>query len=728
MKQELGEIAWSIVTGLHSEIVSASSFSTLETTEAARIASLSYVISASRHDIDTGFSQISYEAERLGISFDIISDIIQTGLESYKGPLLADIEISDLITLLGLIHSIGSYHLPLQHDQGTSQRPLGAYYTPQRIAEYIISLTLTPTLDRLAKSVSKTDISPLQQILSLRTLDPACGPGVFLVSAMNTFVKAMENGIRFARKLGVTDATLEEAGILNYLHTIRRNLYGVDVDAGALEVTDVSLSLLSKSTDDSSFGTSLKQGNSLISLKGLNGKQSHGHYFSNTATRLPFEWPDEFVEVLRSGGFDFVVMNPPYERLKPNLAEFLRERILSGDRKIHLEEFKTYKDQLKEDLEYFRQSGEYQLGNKYSIDVYRLFIERAIQLSREGGKIGFIVPSTILGDLSAYPLRKSIILENKLQTVTDFVETSRLFDGVTQSVSVLSLQKGGTTTSFQGQFGLKDIDEVASRKRVRIQTKRIESVVGPFLSIPQVNTGSWTLLDKMHKHPTIASVEWLSVKRGELDLTLNRSCIIPNETSFRLIRGTNISRYSLLPKSTRTPEFVDIEKLRETLGSSSRIDHINKPRIACQQVSNRTQRWRLKFANVPSGVVLANSCNYLLLTKGTSKVRLSFIMSILNSELMNWRFGLTSTNNHVSNRELSRLPLPEIDSISKDIYKSIVSEVKSIQYGNGGSLSKIDALVFSIYEFSPNEARIILRMRQTPKNEVQEIVNSLEVI
>jgi Alw26I/Eco31I/Esp3I family type II restriction m6 adenine DNA methyltransferase len=728
VKQELGEIAWSIVTGLHSEIVSASSFSTLETTEAARIASLSYVISASRHDIDTGFSQISYEAERLGISFDIISDIIQTGLESYKGPLLADIELSDLVTLLGLIHSIGSYHLPLQHDQGTSQRPLGAYYTPQRIAEYIISLTLTPTLDRLAKSVSKTDISPLQKILSLRTLDPACGPGVFLVSAMNTFVKAMENGIRFARKSGVIDETLEEAGILNYLHTIRRNLYGVDVDAGALEVTDVSLSLLSKSTDDSSFGTSLKQGNSLISLKGLNGKQSHGHYFSNTATRLPFEWPDEFVEVLRSGGFDFVVMNPPYERLKPNLAEFLRERILSGDRKIHLEEFKTYKDQLKEDLEYFRQSGEYQLGNKYSIDVYRLFIERAIQLSREGGKIGFIVPSTILGDFSAYPLRKSIILENKLQTVTDFVETSRLFDGVTQSVSVLSLQKGGTTTSFQGQFGLKDIDEVSSRKRVRIQTKRIESVVGPFLSIPQVNTGSWTLLDKMHKHPTIASVDWLSVKRGELDLTLNRSCIISNETSFRLIRGTNISRYSLLPKSTRTPEFVDIEKLRETLGSSSRIDDINKPRIACQQVSNRTQRWRLKFANVPLGVVLANSCNYLLLTKGTSKVRLSFIMSILNSELMNWRFGLTSTNNHVSNRELCRLPLPEIDSISKDLYKSILSEVKSIQNGNGGSLSKIDALVFSIYGFSSNEARIILRMRQTPKNEVQEILNSLEVI
>ena len=728
MKQELGEIAWSIVTGLHGEIVSASSFSTLETTEAARLASLSYVISASRSNIDIEFSRLSFEAERLGISYNTISDIVQTGLDSYKGPLLNNIEVSDLVTLLGLIHSIGSYHLPLQHDQGTSQKPLGAYYTPQHIAEYIVSLTLTPTLDKLAGSVSKTDISALEEILSLRTLDPACGPGIFLVSALKTYVKAMEDGIRLARESGVTDETLEESGVLNYLQTIRRNLYGVDVDAGALEVTDVSLGLLTRSVDDSLFGTSLKQGNSLVSLKGLNGKQSHGHYFSNTATRLPFEWPDEFVEVLRSGGFDFVIMNPPYERLKPNLAEFLRERIITRDRKIHLEEFNTYKEQLKEDLSYFRQSGEYQLGNKYSIDLHRLFVERAIQLSREGGKIGFIVPSTILGDLSAYPLRKSIILENQLQNVSDFVETSRLFDGVTQSVSVLSLQKGGTTTSFQAQFGLKDIDEVSSRKRVQIQTKRIESAVGPFLSIPQVNTGGWTLLNKLHKHPTISSVDWLSVKRGELDLTLNRSCIVPNETRFRLIRGSNISRYSLLPKSTRTSEFVDIDRLRETLGSSSRIDHINKPRIACQQVSNRTQRWRLKFANVPSGFVLANSCNYLFLQKGTDKIRLSFLLGILNSELMNWRFGLTSTNNHVSNRELNQLPLPEINSISKNLFNSIVSEVKSIRTGNGGSLTTIDSLVFSIYGFSPNEARIILRMRHTPKNEVQEIVDTLHLI
>jgi hypothetical protein len=93
---------------------------------------------------------------------------------------------------------------------------------------------------------------------------------------------------------------------------------------------------------------------------------------------------------------------------------------------------------------------------------------------------------------------------------------------------------------------------------------------------------------------------------------------------------------------------------------------------------------------------------------------------------MNWRFSLTNTNNHVSNREVSQLPLPEIDTISKDLYNSIVSEVKSIGEGIDDSLISIEALVFSIYGFSRKEARKVLEMRQTPMKEAQEIVNALQ--
>jgi Alw26I/Eco31I/Esp3I family type II restriction m6 adenine DNA methyltransferase len=724
VKQELEALAWSIVSGLHQLITSDNSLNTLEKTEAVRLAGLTYVVS---DKMDYEFSKLSFEAERLGVSTAGLSDVVHSSLDSYKGPDLTELSASDRTTLLGLIHSIGCYQLPVQYNHGTSQKPLGAFYTPQRIADYIVSLTLTPTLERFTNSVSKRGITALEEIMSLRTLDPACGTGVFLMSALSAYINAMKRGISLARSSGVSKGEMHDAGLLNYFRDLRYNLYGVDVDAGALEVTDISLGLLSGISNDSTLGSCLRKGNSLVSLKGLQGNQNHVHFFSDPESRQPFEWADEFEEVMTTGGFDFIVMNPPYERLKPNLAEFLRERISSGDREIRLQEFDTYKDVLKEDLHYFRKSGEYQLGNRYTIDVHRLFIERAIQLARKGGHIGFIVPSTILGDLSAHPIRKSILLENELNIVNDFPETSRLFEGVTQSVSVLSFQRGGKTRSFQAQFGLRDIDDNSKGESVRINTKKIRTVSGEFYSIPQVNKRGWGLLDKIHTHPSISSTEWLSVKRGELDLTLNRSCIVHNETKYRLIRGSHLSRFSLLSTSTRPDEFVDIDRLKDSMKNSSRIDHIGKDRIACQQVSNRTQRWRLKFANIPSDAVLANSCNYLHFQNGTESNRILLLLGVLNSELMNWRFELTNTNNHVSTRELSQLPIPEMAQIPKDQTKAVVSEVKSALDGNGGSYTRIDSIVFSIYGFSKRDAKTVLGMRKTPKLDTQEILDGMQV-
>ncbi|MHA2045310.1 MAG: Eco57I restriction-modification methylase domain-containing protein [Candidatus Thorarchaeota archaeon] len=724
MRKSLEEQAWSIVSGLNQLISSDRTLTSLEKTEAVRLSGLTYAIS----DImDYEFSELCFEAERLGASQSAIMGAVNSGLESYKGPNLSEFTHSQITTLLGLIHSIGSYQLPIQYNHGTSQRPLGAYYTPQHIADHIVSLTLTPTLDRLSIDASTKGINALEKIKSLRTLDPACGTGVFLVSALGAYVKAMKKGIRNAKSSGASNEDIEAAGLANYRKSVQQNLYGVDLDAGALEITDISLRLISGGLNDSTSGACLKKGNSLVSLKGLQGNQNHHHFYSNPNTRHPFEWRDEFEEVMSSGGFDFIVMNPPYERLKPNLAEFLRERISTGDREIQLNEFDVYKEELNEDLKYYRKSGEYQLGNRYTIDVHRLFIERAIQLSRIGGQIGFIVPSTILGDLSSHPLRKSILLENRLITVNDFPETSRLFNGVTQSVSVLSLEKGGTTESFIAQFGLRDIDNTSDVSKVRIQTEKIKKVGGQFYSIPQVNESGWGILEKFHSHPSVLSTDWVSVNRGELDLTLNRSCIIHKETEHRLIRGSDISRYNLLSRTSRPEEYVNLTKLKESMKTSTRIDHVGKPRIACQQVSNRTQRWRLKFADIPSNTVLANSCNYMHIPSMSHLEHLPLLLGLLNSELMNWRFELTNTNNHVSTRELSQLPIPEIGSISRKIIKDLITEVKSVRIINGSSSPRIESLVFSLYGFTKRDARIVLWMRKTPETEMREILEGMLV-
>jgi adenine-specific DNA-methyltransferase len=734
MRTGLNETAMSILSGLYetlSSTTSQKSCHSLEISEAARLAGLTYVLSTRQLDTPYSFTSLSYDAERMGISRHRVSKISTEALDSFQYSFPMELSSDDTAALLGLIHAYACYSLPLAQNWSTSRKPIGAFYTPMEVADYIVSLTITPTLEKLASSASSKGLSAITEILSMKALDPACGTGVFLMSAFHAYNRSVKTAIRNALESGTSRSTLRKAGVLDYGRTIRHNLYGVDIDAGALEVADVSLRLLSQTDSidlgDTSLGLSLKRGNSLISLRGMDGKSNHSHFFSDTDSRLPFEWEREFKETTVKGGFDFIVMNPPYERLKPNLAEFLRERLLTGNREIHLEYFSRYKERLNEDVQYFRNSGEFQLGNRYTIDTHRLFVERALHLARQGAVIGFIVPSTILGDLSSYPLRTSLIQDNQMLTVDEFHETSRLFDGVTQSVCVLTFKRGGKTRFFQARFGLDELYDLKRQGHILISAQQIEKTVGPTLAIPQVNDIGWRLMSKLHRHPSISSLNWLTVRRGELDLTLNRDCITSSRTSFRLIRGSNISRYSLIETSRSGSEFVDIKKLQYNLGASTRAGHISQPRIACQQVSNRTQRWRLKFTSIPHDVVLANSCNYLIDEENPNESSQPVLLGILNSELINWRFSLTNTNNHVSTRELMQLPLAGLESsVYGELISLLIEEVKKVKTAD--VVPKIEALVFALYGFSSKEARTVLGMRSTTRLETNAILDELKEI
>ena len=451
MSHRLNEIAETVLNGFQQHLEGFAE-SPLEMSESIRLASLTYVLSSVQQDCEYSFSHLSYEAEKSEVNQRYVSKLSQEALETFTYQMPKGLDTNDLVRLLGLIYSYGCYTLPRTYNKGTSRKLLGAFSTPLKLADHIVSHTICPFLNELASSASSKGLSSLQKLLSLKTLDPACGTGVFLVSAMHVYMKAMKTGIKNAIEGGTSLRKLRAAGIMDFSQTIRQNMFGVDIDSGALEVTDVSLRLLAQTSrgnlDESGLGQSLKQGNSIISLRGLDGNADHKKFFSDAGSRIPFEWHKEFEEILGNGGFDFIVMNPPYERLKPNLAEFLRERLLTGERELHLDNFSNHREKLREDVRYFRESGEYQLGNKYAIDTHRLFVERALQLTAHNGIIGFVVPSTILGDLSSRTLRKSIIAENRLLGIDEFSENSRLFDDVTQSVSVITLKRGGSTESF----------------------------------------------------------------------------------------------------------------------------------------------------------------------------------------------------------------------------------------------------------------------------------------
>jgi Alw26I/Eco31I/Esp3I family type II restriction m6 adenine DNA methyltransferase len=585
-------------------------------------------------------------------------------------------------------------------------------------------MTIGAELDRRLAGIQSGDLEEFEQFLSLKVLDPACGPGAFLISAIEVFRKRRSTIEAAAKKVG--QPSIDLPGLL------RENLFGVDIDKAALEIADVSIALLlgqNPVSATSSFGVRLKQGNSLVMMNGWDGFANHKSFFEDPASRCPFEWQSEFPDILARGakGFDFIVMNPPYEMLKPNLAEFLRERLQSGDRNIHLQEFEDYRADLREDIAYFRNSGEYALGNRYTINAYRLFIEQVLRLARPGGRLGFVVPSTLLGDISAGLLRRHLLSRHCLVRLDEYTESARLFPGVTQSVCVMTIETCSTTESLSASFGLSDVHDAQTKIRLKLRVDDIEQVMGESMVIPRVNQTGWRILKTLHENPTLGSLTWLQNRRGELDLTLNKEHIRLSKKGSRLVRGADISRYTLQPIK-RKSESVGLSSFVKSLGSSARSPHIFSSRIACQQVSNRAQRWRLKFAPVPPKTLLANSCNYVAVDPSEKEWLLSYLLGILNSDLLNWRFDLSNANNHVSNRELASLPIADPHSQNQritDLVGEIVNDVQDVLSKGGSPSSSVEARVFLLYGLGLNEARFVMTSRGASQEEVRDTMTAM---
>lgn len=202
----------------------------------------------------------------------------------------------------------------------------GVYYTPQWIADEMIHLTLDPLL------ADKT----LDEIRDLKILDPACGSGSFLIRAFERMIRFYEEfftrnpktdpELHYRNATG-TESLTEEAKA----QVLTRHIFGVDVDAAAVEVTMMSLYLKSLETESPEFvreeidrqgsilptlTDNIKHGNSIVSTDFYGRPESFRQLSPYEEHRLqPFRWDDPdngFGRVLSEGGFDVVIGNPPY--------------------------------------------------------------------------------------------------------------------------------------------------------------------------------------------------------------------------------------------------------------------------------------------------------------------------------------------------------------------------------------------------------------------------------
>ena len=398
-------------------------------------------------------------------------------------------------------------------------------------------------------------------------------------------------------------------------------LYAIDIDPDAINITRLkALHCLSE--------ISSKRAEAISShILRRNGLVQEGLC---TDDFLPIKIDD--CSGLFNEGFDIIVSNPPYLVLKPN-------------KKISESAWQRLQNQ----IYYFRNSSKYQHSIEGMLNLYQLSIESMIQMLKPGGHLGVICPSTLFADLSASKIRKYILSFHNIYSVEYFAEKDDLFENVTQATCIFHLLKSQPT---------KNIRITSGGSAFSVDINLVKNLFSTNYEVPNITKIEWSILNKLCAFPKLSDFKNIRNKRGELDLTQYSSFITTDSTPYRLIRGRMIGKDSILDTGNEyvLPSFI------EQKSEAYRQYDSGKIRLVCPQISNMSEKQRLHFVFCTSNDIIGNSCNYI----SSEKVILDKLKIILNSKLLNWRFKITSSNNHVSNYELAELPITNLDHILVD--------------------------------------------------------------
>lgn len=427
------------------------------------------------------------------------------------------------------------------------------------------------------------------------------------------------------------------------------NVYAIDLDINALNITRLkALSFIDAISDDE-----CKILCNHIVLK--DGLRKNNSFFPEPLHISSFD-----LDGLTENGFDAIVSNPPYLVLKPNKAK----AGVGGS------------DKIQEQVTYYRTCGFYQYSIEGMLNLYQLSIERMLQMLKPGGELGIICPSTLFGDVSAKKLRKHLLLRNKVRSIRFFAEKIPLFENVNQATNIFILQKGGSTSNIT----ISEETEVFD-----VNISLVKELFPENLEIPTIKSLEWDILRKLSSLKKLKQISSIRNRRGELDLSLCKDFVTTTQTPYRLVRGNMIGDTEV---KDINGEFV-LESFIPTRSKDYRTYDFNRKRLICQQISNGGLRRRLKFIFCASSDVLGNSCNYI----SSDEETLAKLYLILNSSVLNWRFKITSSNNHINNYELDELPIVDLDKVDPTFSYS--------------SQEELDEYVGTLYGLSEDERNLI---------------------
>ncbi len=583
---------------------------------------------------------------------------------------------------------------------------------------------------KLPESIRSSTAQIDEKLASIRVCDPAVGSGAFIVGMMNEIVKARGALTPYIQKNG------ERTAYDFKRHAIRECLYGVDIDASAVDIAKLRL-WLSLVVDEEKRETiqplpnldyKIVQGNSLLSVE----KNVFNHhlfkrleelkslYFIETGAGKKRDYKEEidvlineitdgyrefnfevyFSEVFHEKkGFDVVIANPPYVD---------SETMVRTDPASRVKYSSLYK------------------SAKGNWDIFVVFIERGMNLLKTAGTITYIVPNKLIAARYAAILRK-MLLEKYVKEVRDFSRVN-VFKEVSVYPVVFLIQNCGSGETVTMTL-MKSLKEVGTQNIIPAEIFYRDTDWSRYFAprkilnlILKISTFS-RLSDYCNKISGAATVS----EAYEIKKYVKEKITECQDRNIKKIVNTGtIDRYLLLWGKKRM-QYIKSSYINPMIRDDDLlcISERRLKQAECKKIIIAGMTKALECA-YDEGQYLAGKSTTIILDDKQNKLPLKVVLPLLNSSLISFWYryffsslALAGGYLRISEREISQIPIPEIsraqqqsifvytDKIlaitqSDDYLHNPVKQTQVREYER-----QIDELVYQLYGLTTEEIRLV---------------------
>lgn len=473
-------------------------------------------------------------------------------------------------------------------------------------------VTPVPIVRSILRSIGYLPEEPL---LDRSFCDPACGSGVFVVEAIRTYL-----------------AVLRRRSILaeDWYPRVAAHFTALDVDPIACLYARFNLGMLLSPAILTWMNAHprrlpprlpVRHTDTLLALgqelKGEGAPQSPGGFLRNR--------------------FDFIAGNPPYKKLGRDAQ--------------------AYRDAFQESI--------YGHANAYG-----LFLHAGLEMLPPAGRLGFIVPRSMLSGLYFQNLRKLIEERTDLTELTLFTERRKIFDEVLQGTMIVAFQKRPLEASAQAPSEIPAVRTSIVRKLKDLE-RGAPFVMAPRTQIVRRLNGTtvWFVSDKEKTYSVLERII------GSFPLLGGSAVACPARTgpivwnrvkpslrwqkshgNLPLVWATDVSRFQFnfgTSSSLRAPYLRDMPGTRElaTSGASLLVQRVTADEQARRIVASLADLSAARY-------YVENHLNVIQPQTDLGRIDLRYVLGILSSDVIEFFFRSMNGNTQVSATELNLLPVP----------------------------------------------------------------------